>query len=75
MATVYRRTYRLRRATPKWGIEITIPPELVHADVLKPGDVVDLVYSFDGFILIVPQGVRVDEEFLKRAILQGVPTS
>jgi hypothetical protein len=53
MSTIYRRAYRLRRATPRWGV-------------------VDLIYSFDGFILIVPQGVRVDEEFLKRAVLQGV---
>ena len=72
MGTIYRRAYHLRRATPKWGIEITIPSELVHNDVLKPGDVVDLIYSFDGYILIVPQGVRVDEEFLRRAVLQEV---
>lgn len=72
MGTIYRRAYHLRRATPKWGIEITIPSELVHNDVLKPGDVVDVIYSFDGYILIVPQGVRVDEEFLKRAVLQEV---
>jgi hypothetical protein len=70
MGTMYRRAYRLRRTTPQWGIEITIPPELIHQEILKPGDVVDLIYSLDGFILIVPQGVRVDEEFLKRAVLQ-----
>ncbi|MDD5190035.1 MAG: hypothetical protein PHE50_03205 [Dehalococcoidales bacterium] len=74
MGTIYRRAYRLRRATPKWGIEITLPSELIHQEVLKPGDVVDLIYSFDGFVLIVPQGVRVDEEFLKRAVLQSITT-
>lgn len=74
MGTIYRRAYRLRRATPKWGIEITLPSELIHQGVLKPGDVVDLIYSFDGFILIVPQGMRVDEEFLKRAVFQSITT-
>ncbi len=72
MGTIYRRTYRLRRATPKWGVEITLTSELIHQEVLKPGDIVDLIYSFDGFVLIVPQGVRVDEEFLKRAVLQSI---
>ena len=72
MGTIYRRAYRLRRPTPKWGIEITIPPELIHQEILKPGDVVDLIYSFEGYVLIVPQGVRVDEEFLRRAVLQRV---
>ena len=75
MGTIYRRAYRLRKATPKWGIEITLPPELIHEEVMKPGDVVDLLYSYDGFVLIVPQGVRVDEEFLRRAVFQGVTTS
>ena len=57
---------------PKWGMEVTLPPELMRNDIMKPGDMVDLLYSLDGFVLIVPQGVRVDEEFLKRSILQEV---
>ncbi len=73
MGTIYRRAYRLRKPMPKWGMEVTLPPELAHHEVMKPGDTVDLLYSYDGFVLIVPQGVRVDEEFLKRAILQEVP--
>lgn len=39
---------------------------------MKPGDVVDLVYSYDRFVLIVLQGVRVDEESLKKATLHEV---
>lgn len=72
MGTIYRRTYRIRKATPKWGMEITLPPELGTEDGMKPGDTVDLLY--DGFVLIVPQGVRVDEEFLRRAVLQEAPS-
>ena|GEM_PF-6281127 len=72
MGTIYRRTYRLRKATPKWGMEVTLPPELAAQQVMKPGDTVDLLY--DGFVLIVPQGARVDEEFLRRAVLHQVPS-
>ncbi|MDP3064776.1 MAG: hypothetical protein Q8O40_16485 [Chloroflexota bacterium] len=71
MGTIYRRAYRLRKATPKWGMEVTLPPELVRQEVMKPGDTVDLLY--DGFVLIVPQGMRVDEESLRRAVLQEAP--
>jgi len=72
MGAMYRRTYRITRAAGKSGLRVVLPPELETQEVLKPGQAVDLVYSYDGFVLIVPQGVRVDEEFLRRAVLQGV---
>jgi len=72
MGTMYRRTYRITRAAGKSGLRVVLPPELETQEVLKPGQAVDLVYSYDGFVLIVPQGVRVDEEFLRRAVLRGV---
>jgi hypothetical protein len=51
---------------------VVLPPELEAREILKPGQAVDLVYSYDGFVLVVPQGVRVDEEFLRRAVLREV---
>ncbi len=58
---IYRRPYRVRKAA-RWGKEITIAAEAK----MQPGD--EVVEWYDGFVLIVPQGARVDEEILRRAI-------
>ena len=44
------------------GKEVTIPSDMT----LEPGDVV--VAFYDGFVLYVPKGTRVDESLLRRAI-------
>jgi hypothetical protein len=61
---IFRRPYRVRKAA-RWGKEITIAPDAK----LEPGD--EVVQWYDGFVLIVPQGARVDEEILRRAIRLG----
>ena len=62
---MFKRPYRVRKAA-KWGKEIAIAPEAS----VQPGD--EVVQWFDGFVLIVPRGARVDEEMLRRAInLEG----
>ena len=43
-------------------MEITIPPETPF----EPGD--DVTQLYDGFVLIVPRGVKVDEGLLRQAI-------
>jgi hypothetical protein len=62
---MFKRPYRVRKAA-KWGKEIAIAPEAK----MEPGD--EVVQWYDGFVLIVPRGTRVDEKMLKRAIqLEG----
>lgn len=51
----------MRRAAV-WGKEVTIAPEAPFS----PGD--EVVQFFDGFVLIVPRGAKVDEALLSRAI-------
>lgn len=65
MGEIFKRPYRVRKAALS-GKEITIAPEAS----VQPGD--EVVQWFDGFVLIVPRGTRVDEEMLRRAIeLEG----
>ena len=58
---IYKRPYRVRRAAVR-GKEVTIPSNVK----LEPGDTV--IAFYDGFILYVPKGTRVDEILLRRAI-------
>jgi hypothetical protein len=58
---IFRRPYHVRKAA-RWGKEITIAPEAK----MQPGD--EVVQWYDGFVLIVPLGAKVDEEILRRAI-------
>jgi len=58
---IYKRPYRIRKATIR-GKEVTVPPE---AD-LNPGDNVTVYY--DGFLLVVPKGVTVDEVLLRKSV-------
>lgn len=58
---IYKRPYRVRRAAAA-GMEITVP----SGTPFKPGDVV--IAFYDGFILYVTKGTRVDEALLRRAI-------
>jgi len=60
---IFKRPYRVRRAALR-GKEITIPSEVA----LKPGDTV--IAFYDGFVLFVPKGTRVDEGLLREAIRQ-----
>ena len=62
--TIYKRPYRVRRATLR-GKEVTIPPEVQ----LQAGDEVTVYY--DGFVLIVPKGVTVDEGLLRQSVGKG----
>ena len=64
MSEIYKRPYRVRRATLR-GKEVTIPPEAQ----LQPGEEVTVYY--DGFILVVPRGAKVDEELLRRSMSRG----
>lgn len=66
MCAISRQTYRIRRATPKYGTEITLPPEIRHQQGLRRGDMVDVLY--DGFVLIVPQGTVVNEAVLTKTL-------
>ena len=61
MSELLRRKYRIRRAALH-GKEITIPPDAS----LELGERVLQIY--DGFLLIVPTGSKVDEHLLRRAI-------
>lgn len=61
MTEIYRRPYRVRKAALR-GKEITIAPEAK----MQPGD--QVIQWYNGFVLIVPRGTRVDEEMLRRAI-------
>lgn len=61
MGEIFKRGYRVRRAA-KWGKEITLAPEAL----LRPGD--EVVQFYNGFILLVPKGTKVNEELLRRAI-------
>lgn len=58
---IYKRPYRVRRAALH-GKEVTIPFDMT----LEPGDTV--VAFYDGFVLYVPKGTRVDEALLREAI-------
>ena len=61
MGEIFKRPYRVRKAALR-GKEITIAPEAK----MQPGD--DVVQWYDGFVLIVPQGTKVNEKILRRAI-------
>lgn len=58
---IFKRPYRVRKAA-NWGKESTIAPEAK----MQAGD--EVVQWYDGFILIVPLGAKVNEEMLRRAI-------
>jgi len=58
---IYKRPYRVRRAAVR-GKEITIPSDMA----LEPGDTV--IAFYDGFVLYVPKGTKVDEVLLREAI-------
>ena len=62
MAEIFKKRAKIRKAAQR-GMEITIPPEAPF----EPGDEVTQLY--DGFVLIVPKGVKVHEELLKEAIV------
>ena len=61
---IYKRPYRIRRATLS-GKEVTVPPEAR----LQPGDEVTVYY--DGFVLVVARGVKVDEDLLRKSVGKG----
>lgn len=58
---IYKRPYRVRRAALR-GKEVTIPSDVP----LEPGDMV--IAFYDGFVLYVPRGTRVDEALLRESI-------
>ncbi len=61
---IYKRPYRIRKATLR-GKEVTVPPEAQ----LRPGDEVTVYY--DGFLLVVPKGLKVDEDLLRQSVSRG----
>lgn len=61
MREIFKKPAKIRKAAQR-GMEITIPPETPF----EAGDEVTQLY--DGFVLIVPRGVKVDEELLRQAI-------
>ncbi len=61
---IYKRPYRIRRATVS-GKEVTVPP----GTKLQAGDEVTVYY--DGFVLVVPRGMTVDEELLRQSMGKG----
>ena len=62
MGEIFKKRAKIRKAAQR-GKEITIPPETQF----QPGDEVTQLY--DGFVLIVPTGVKVHEELLRQAIV------
>jgi len=62
MSEIFKKPAKIRKAAQR-GMEITIPPETPF----EPGD--DVTQIYDGFVLIVPKGVKVNEELLKEAIV------
>jgi len=62
MAEIFKKPAKIRKAAQR-GMEITIPPETPF----EAGDEVTQLY--DGFVLIVPKGVKVNEELLREAII------
>ncbi len=61
MGEIFKKPAKIRKASQR-GMEITIPPETPF----EAGDEVTQLY--DGFLLIVPRGSKVDEELLREAI-------
>jgi len=61
MSEIFKKPARIRKAAQR-GMEITIPPETPF----EVGD--DVTQIYDGFVLIVPKGVKVDEQLLREAI-------
>ncbi len=61
MSELLKRKYQIRRAST-YGKEITLAPDTP----MQPGDTVVQIY--DGFVLIVPMGTKIDEELLRQAI-------
>lgn len=61
MSEIFKKPAKIRKAAQR-GMEITIPPETPF----EAGDEVTQLY--DGFVLIVPRGVKVNEELLRQAI-------
>jgi len=61
MGEIFKKPAKIRKASQR-GMEITIPPETPF----EAGD--DVTQLYDGFVLVVPRGVKVDEELLKQAI-------
>lgn len=62
MGEIFKKQARIRKAAQR-GMEITIPPETPF----EAGDEVTQLY--DGFVLVVPKGVKVDEQLLIQAIV------
>jgi len=62
MREIFKKPAKIRKAAQR-GMEITIPPETPF----EPGD--EVIELYDGFVLIVPKGVKVDEELLRQAII------
>ena len=62
MGEIFKKPAKVRRAAQR-GMEITIPPETPF----EPGD--EVIQLYDGFVLIVPKGVKVNEQLLKEAIV------
>jgi len=62
---IYKPSYRVRRASLR-GKEVTLP----SGAPFKPGDTVIVFY--DGFVLYVSRGTRVDEARLREAIRKAV---
>ncbi|MBA7650062.1 hypothetical protein ES703_57863 [subsurface metagenome] len=61
MGEIFKKRAKIRKAAQR-GKEITIPPETPF----EAGD--DVTQLYDGFVLIVAKGVKVDEGLLRRAI-------
>lgn len=58
---IFKQSCRIRRASIR-GKEITISPEAQF----HPSDEVSIYY--DGFILVVPRGVKVNENLLRQSM-------
>ena len=61
MGEIYRKPAKIRKASQR-GKEMTIPPEAEF----EAGD--DVLQLYNGFVLVVPKGTKVNEELLRQAI-------
>ncbi|MCK5560253.1 MAG: hypothetical protein KAJ51_06650 [Thermoplasmata archaeon] len=67
MVRFYKETYKIRRAAQA-GHEITLPPLWVK-NTTKAGSKARVL--FDTIVVIVPEGIEIDEKILSRAVIDS----
>ncbi len=71
MVKFSRYRYQIRKATPKSGHEMTLPPAFIRSRKEISDDLEEMEVLADTIIVIVPPGVKVNERVLAAAIEEG----